>query len=390
MTDVLSVIECLHELEGANVEVYEANPGFFMYDEHKSKTSHALLRILRRCAVAIDAVLSNFHGHLQKPHHLAVKLNAMSTAIHSIDPLGFGKKAFLHHKMLRRICNMLDNMKDAAWLDAVLNNIFQHAADASQAECRSYLAASNTSTTNAEKDSELVTQECAHDEPPVAPDATDEKIVDAIWATGVEQHINTSTQQGSASSSAMDQANVCELIENDDEMPSSDEVWTRPTEYGVNIILLKFTRCGQLLRKALHEGTELEPVRAAAKEQGRTCQLRSGASIFVYPNQYDIILSVLPDTELRPHHVIACEAFLPFIYHEIKKLPSRSNVRPSSSRTVALVEGDTAESICIVERTFLSNVSHHLCEPDSVTQSTSELRHVLNVRRRRLYSPENH
>jgi len=48
------------------------------------------------------------------------------------------------------------------------------------------------------------------------------------------------------------------------------------------------------------------------------------ASIFVYPNPYHVILTVLPQHQLRLHHVVVCEVFLPLIYHELIKLPSRS------------------------------------------------------------------
>ncbi len=59
-------------------------------------------------------------------------------------------------------------------------------------------------------------------------------------------------------------------------------------------------------------------------------------------------LGVLPDTELRPHYVVICEAFLPLLYKEIAKILLKSNVRPSLAKTFALVEGSSARTVCIV------------------------------------------
>ena len=59
-------------------------------------------------------------------------------------------------------------------------------------------------------------------------------------------------------------------------------------------------------------------------------------------------LGVLPDTELRPHYVVICEAFLPLLYKEIAKIPLKSNVGPSLAKIFALVEGSSARTVCIV------------------------------------------
>ena len=48
----------------------------------------------------------------------------------------------------------------------------------------------------------------------------------------------------------------------------------------------------------------------------------------------------------------------------------RSNIRPSASRTLALVDGDDPNLICVVERTFFNSTSHQRLDPDTVTQST--------------------
>merc|ERR1711870_197897 len=102
------------------------------------------------------------------------------------------------------------------------------------------------------------------------------------------------------------------------------------TEYGDIVYIVKFTRCVQELQAALHNDRELEPIRAAAWQAGQSCKLSSsGASAFVYPQQYASILSVLQGCELRAHHVLIAEAFLPLLFAAISKIPSKKKVRPS-------------------------------------------------------------
>merc|ERR1712087_166117 len=86
----------------------------------------------------------------------------------------------------------------------------------------------------------------------------------------------------------------------------------------------------------LHEGPELEPVRASATEAGHSCSLKSGARMFLYPEQYPSILSILPDVDLRPHHVLVSEAFLPLLFAEVRAIPSSRKMRPSSIVPYAL------------------------------------------------------
>merc|ERR1712232_1171300 len=115
----------------------------------------------------------------------------------------------------------------------------------------------------------------------------------------------------------------------------------RPSDFGARIHLLSSTRAGDELRRALQEGRELEQVRTAAAEHGQTCYLKnSGASIFVYPNEYASILSRINRCALKPHHVIVSEAFLPLVYNEIAQIPSRSNIKPRSLKTLALIDND--------------------------------------------------
>merc|ERR1712032_1584264 len=104
--------------------------------------------------------------------------------------------------------------------------------------------------------------------------------------------------------------------------------------------------------------------------------------IFVYPDQYQSILAVLPDIELRAHHVVVCEAFLPLLYKEITTIPSKRNVRPSQQNLFALVDHNSAETVCVVARTFCNTMNPMYCPAASVSQSTSELHNVRNPRRR--------
>jgi len=69
---------------------------------------------------------------------------------------------------------------------------------------------------------------------------------------------------------------------------------------------------GGPLAEALRHGHELEPMHAAAAEQGQSCVAPSAASIFAYPAQYGDILRAVRHRGWPPHHVIIAEAFLSF------------------------------------------------------------------------------
>merc|ERR1712008_237148 len=107
-----------------------------------------------------------------------------------------------------------------------------------------------------------------------------------------------------------------------------------------------------------------------------------GASMFLYPDQYVSILSIMSGMDLRPHHVVVTEAFLPLLYSEISAIPSKRTMRPSSVQSFALVDGDNGESVCVVEHGFYNSTPRHFLPSSSVTQSTSELapNRVVNIR----------
>jgi len=238
-------------------------------------------------------------------------------------------------------------------------------------------------------------QEVRHAEPPAATGHNEDifpeqnntgNIADETLGQEVGQSIYSVEEDraGSLHTSADSQDAWTEVdveTESDFAMWEEPRVPPRSSDYGDVVYLVKFTRCGKVLEDALHKGRELETVRAAAADAHQSCKLRSGASIFVYPNQYQSIMCTLSDADLRPHHVLVSEAFLPLIYLELTKLPSRANVRPGRSQPYALVDHD-GETICLVERCFFNSPRWQMRNPRSVAQSSSEVHHITNHRRR--------
>jgi hypothetical protein len=166
-------------------------------------------------------------------------------------------------------------------------------------------------------------------------------------------------------------------IESDGEMPPAFQDWSGEVQPQASIFcdavyLVSFTRAGRSLQAAV-EGSELETVRASIVEAGHTWKLPSGASVLLYAHQYTTVSSVLDMQDMPPHHVVISEAFLPLLLSEIKKLPSRTNVRPSFVRPAALV-ADEGEFVAIVEKTFYNFQPSRLTGAASVTQSLQDAR----------------
>merc|ERR1711920_79284 len=201
-------------------------------------------------------------------------------------------------------------------------------------------------------------------------------IVQIQWAQFVEarhEHVFGLVQQFLPAPDIQSTAAV--WVERGAEMPPAWVEWTTEAQlpvptFGDTVYLLSFTRAGRSLQTAV-EGSELETVRAAILEAGHTWKLRSGATVLLYPNQYSTIHNALDLQGLRPHHVLLADAFLPLLLTEIRKLPSRANVRPSLLQPAALVEDEHEEeqSIAIVKRTFYNLVPANLVRAESVTQS---------------------
>lgn len=232
-----------------------------------------------------------------------------------------------------------------------------------------------------------VIQECNHEELPAQPDASDAHVSEIIWTQNVERLISASGASASTDCATTESTSMAAWQVSDTGRPFREEPWTasyppQETEYGDVVHLVKLTRCGPELQTSLHKGTELETIRAAAREAGHSCQLPlSGASIFVYPQQYASIMSVLRGGELRAHHVVIAEAFLPLLFEAISKLPSKKKVRPSSVKPFAVVDGESQEEICVVQRTFFNMSPPRLHGFASVTQSDAAADHSPNPRR---------
>lgn len=133
----------------------------------------------------------------------------------------------------------------------------------------------------------------------------------------------------------------------------------RSAEFGDTMYLLQFNRCGGILMQMLHEGRELEQVRMAAAERRQNCKLPSGASIFVYPGQYAATRSIIDNCELRPHHVVIAQVFLPLLKTELASIACRSKVKCRSRKVLALISDDGSE-VLVVERTLFRIASHDI------------------------------
>jgi len=166
-------------------------------------------------------------------------------------------------------------------------------------------------------EAEQVIQECTHDEPPAVPDNGDDIIADVMWSTAVEQRIKEHLLEQVQGAEEAVRAPAYTWVESDDRSSFSADSWSEPvpksSEYGDVVFIVKFNRCGKQLRTALHQGQQLETIRASAKSAGHSCMLPFGASMFLYPEQYDSILSIMSGMDLRPHHVVIADAFLPFL-----------------------------------------------------------------------------
>ena len=139
------------------------------------------------------------------------------------------------------------------------------------------------------------------------------------------------------------------------------DLCSRPTDFGDTVYLLGFRKCGGVLMSILHEGRELEQVRMAAAERQQSCKLPSGASIFVYPSQYDAMRRILERCQLRPHNVVISEAFIPLLKIELASIRRRSRreskVKCTSKQVIALVSHDDTD-VLVVSRTFFEGGAH--------------------------------
>lgn len=147
------------------------------------------------------------------------------------------------------------------------------------------------------------------------------------------------------------------------------------------LLLLRFTRHPAQFEVAIHEGPELEPLRAKMMEEGCEPRLPSGASLFVYPEQYAAARAVLADKHVKHYHVCVSKAFFPLLMDAVHSLASRLKVRLRSVDIVAYLDKSETADVFIVENTFLGNGTLARRGPQSVTQPTSAAHGVLNPRR---------
>lgn len=205
---------------------------------------------------------------------------------------------------------------------------------------------------------EIVTDPVIHDEAPMAISQGEAAlVVDEQLASWVMH------QAGAASSLA---AEVCE-----------------PEFEFEQVYLLRVTKNPKEFELALHEGRELEEVRAELAAAGCSSRLPSGAAIFVHPDKYAAIRQALATEHLRPYHIVVSHTFLEVVKGILGSFASRLNVRVKETSTTAyagLPDSQDPECIMVVERTFLS-IPRVLLAAQSVVQSTAEVHGAPNPRR---------
>jgi len=147
------------------------------------------------------------------------------------------------------------------------------------------------------------------------------------------------------------------------------------------IYLLTFTRHPREFERTLHEGRELEQVRAEMVENGLSPRLPSGAAIFVIPEQYQHALGVVAPLVLKHRHVIVSESCAPLVLEAVGALASRLKVKLRSMDILAYVSSTEEADVFQVENTFLNAAPRVLRNPWSVVQSTGPAHGALNPRR---------
>lgn len=217
-------------------------------------------------------------------------------------------------------------------------------------------------------DPNAVIQDVQHDEPPAQVDPYEAQVITGeLWAQSVQRMLEDSLQIQNDEFIVASHAMSTGVQSSHDKwvMMDSDRLshasWQvsgtpKPSNFGDTVHLLRLTRAPDELRQALHHGPELESVRVQAQVAGHSCYLRSGASIFLYPQQYAAFRDVVHSLQFKPHFVVVNEAFLPMVLQAIRSIPSKANVRPRGTCFVALVD-DEGHEVCAVERTFIRKIS---------------------------------
>lgn len=131
----------------------------------------------------------------------------------------------------------------------------------------------------------------------------------------------------------------------------------RQSDFGEKILVLRWSRNPQEFEKSLCQLPALEPIRAAAKAVGHACKHTSGATILLYPDQYECVLELLVGFELRPYHTVVNEAFRPLVEEAAAQLRSKANVRLRSDQPLAIVSSvEDCNEVLVVDKTFFTLV----------------------------------
>jgi len=105
------------------------------------------------------------------------------------------------------------------------------------------------------------------------------------------------------------------------------------------VFLFPYMRAPKEFKDALLEGLELRFVREKMRDAGQECILQpSGAKVFVWPEQYSIVIDALKSKEiqLRASYVIIAESLLPSLEASIASIQSKKNVRPKKEGIICV------------------------------------------------------
>jgi len=260
------------------------------------------IKLLKSTTSALTVVMETWKSPSVKLFQTVLRVEAATKAVNRIPSLGYcgkylsipGYPHYLIHDKLSAANASLNIVKENLCLGLVLGGLLGVVPNGAGTLDTSIESVSVGPPIADECNMDITTEECVHHDPPLTPDPADGVIADLIWSQGVERLISTGAGWEAHVSSGAEPSDI-EWTESDVTEISSSEAWIEPpepraSEFGDKIHVVTFSRCGHQLQDALHKGTELEEVRAAAMAAGHVCRLASGASVFVYPNQYSSIL----------------------------------------------------------------------------------------------------
>lgn len=222
-----------------------------------------------------------------------------------------------------------------------------------------------------------------HADPAAQEDLGIELVNSEMWAQDVErrilagEHIPTLAASDSLSN---DEDDIFSEVSSDDSGRDYDDLHAvdntaRRNSPFERIYLVKMTRSSSALHTALDRHESLDSVRTTAQGFGQICRHRSGAHIFVQADRYSDVMKVIRQHQLRAHHVIVSESFLPLVRTAIASIPSRANIR---ERSLAVIAYHDSEHVYVENHGFLDDARLHNLEV--ATQSTSQAHHLPNPR----------